>query len=612
MKPTQIFILFCLLLSGEILLEGQTIVSTLPQKKNVVLEEFGGIYCVYCPAGHQIIKAIKADHPGRIVHLNYQVDPYAEPNGDDPDFRSGFGSALVDQAGTEGFPMGTINRMVFPGLEQGNPGTTAMSRGDWETAALETLDQDAIVNIAATASVNITTNTLEVYVEYYYTGSSNLTANKLQVAILQNEVFGPQIGGDLGDNYPQENLVRMLLTGQWGEPITQTNSGTYGSRTFSYLLPDYYRNVPFDPFSMVVAVFISENNMNILNGIEVAPSFQIDNDLDIHSLWVATPEYVCQGLITPEIKVRNEGNSPITSFVVDYSIGATGWEYHWDGELSSLDIKTISLPPIPVENISFSTSGIATFQVNISSPNELTDQNISNNAVETSFQKAPNTPSLSLILNMQTDDFGYETYWEITDDAGNVIQSGGNHLLAGTQGGAGIASSLDPEVYGNDQIVIEYIDLPAAGCYTFKILDDYGDGICCNYGSGYYVLTSAEGDILLEGGAFGAKDERLFSSQLGGVTPAEEPAFSGSHLSLSPVPTSGDLFYDAQFDKLVSTYTLDIVDLSGRVIVEKKELATPHFPLSGQISTDLLPNGIYLLRLTSVNQQLAKRFIVAK
>ena len=37
----------------------QTIVSTNPENKNVILEEFTGIYCTYCPDVHSIAHAIK-------------------------------------------------------------------------------------------------------------------------------------------------------------------------------------------------------------------------------------------------------------------------------------------------------------------------------------------------------------------------------------------------------------------------------------------------------------------------------------------------------------------------------------------------------------------------
>jgi hypothetical protein len=42
---------------------GQTIVSTSPENKKVVLEEFTGIKCVFCPQGHAIAQAIQNNNP---------------------------------------------------------------------------------------------------------------------------------------------------------------------------------------------------------------------------------------------------------------------------------------------------------------------------------------------------------------------------------------------------------------------------------------------------------------------------------------------------------------------------------------------------------------------
>ena len=45
-------------------LSAQTIVGTDPENKNVVLEEFTGIHCVFCPQGHAIAQAIKDANEG--------------------------------------------------------------------------------------------------------------------------------------------------------------------------------------------------------------------------------------------------------------------------------------------------------------------------------------------------------------------------------------------------------------------------------------------------------------------------------------------------------------------------------------------------------------------
>merc|ERR1712157_508289 len=49
----------------------------------------------------------------------------------------------------------------------------------------------------------------------------------------------------------------------------------------------------------------------------------------------------------------------------------------------------------------------------------------------------------------------------------------------------------------------------STGTYTFEILDSYGDGICCSYGSGSYSVE-ANGEVLVSGGEFGSVDTKTF------------------------------------------------------------------------------------------------------
>jgi len=43
------------------------------------------------------------------------------------------------------------------------------------------------------------------------------------------------------------------------------------------------------------------------------------------------------------------------------------------------------------------------------------------------------------------------------------------------------------------------------GCYRFIIFDLFGDGICCTYGSGYY-LVDLDGVRVGEGNQFGSNE----------------------------------------------------------------------------------------------------------
>ncbi|MEJ2045534.1 MAG: endonuclease [Reinekea sp.] len=99
----------------------------------------------------------------------------------------------------------------------------------------------------------------------------------------------------------------------------------------------------------------------------------------------------------------------------------------------------------------------------------------------------------SLILTIQTDDYGSETSWE-------VVQ--GNTQI---DSGSGYSSN---QSYSIDLCLNN-------GNYTFTIYDSYDDGICCSYGNGNYNLTSG-GQTLASGGNFRSSESTSFSLNGGG------------------------------------------------------------------------------------------------
>ncbi len=96
---------------------------------------------------------------------------------------------------------------------------------------------------------------------------------------------------------------------------------------------------------------------------------------------------------------------------------------------------------------------------------------------------------ITLKVEIKTDAYPSETLWEIKNDKEIVVSSGG-------------AYSSRHTVYNHD------ICLPA-GCYSFQIQDRYGDGICCNYGQGHYLMK-IDNEIIFQGGQFNDKENQSF------------------------------------------------------------------------------------------------------
>ena len=77
MKKT--FILFNILVFMVYFANAQTFVSTNAENKNVILEEYTGIYCGYCPDGAYRVKNLINDNDGRVVAVSLHA---GNPTGD--------------------------------------------------------------------------------------------------------------------------------------------------------------------------------------------------------------------------------------------------------------------------------------------------------------------------------------------------------------------------------------------------------------------------------------------------------------------------------------------------------------------------------------------------
>ena len=92
-----------------------------------------------------------------------------------------------------------------------------------------------------------------------------------------------------------------------------------------------------------------------------------------------------------------------------------------------------------------------------------------------------------ITIEIFTDNYGSETTWELVEQGVGTVASGGPY------------DYMNPLLYTYD------VDVDPLSCYDFTIYDQYGDGICCSYGLGYYNV-SYEGDLICTGGEFGSSE----------------------------------------------------------------------------------------------------------
>jgi len=113
----------------------------------------------------------------------------------------------------------------------------------------------------------------------------------------------------------------------------------------------------------------------------------------------------------------------------------------------------------------------------------------------------------SFELLLTTDDYPTETSWTLLNECTNQEESqGGDYQDANTD-------------------YVEELCIPS-GEYTFTIHDEYGDGICCSYGSGSYTLKY-NGNVVKEGGTFTEQESTTFGSCVPTTSQPVSPPTSG-------------------------------------------------------------------------------------
>lgn len=133
-----------------------------------------------------------------------------------------------------------------------------------------------------------------------------------------------------------------------------------------------------------------------------------------------------------------------------------------------------------------------------------------------------------ITITLTTDNYGSETSWTLTDSDGTTIASGSNLSSATT--------------YTVNECL-------ADGCYTFTINDSYGDGICCNYGSGSYSITY-NGSTLASGGEFDSTEETEFCVSGDDSEDNTAPTTPTNLTSSNLTETSVNLSWTASFDSV--------------------------------------------------------------
>lgn len=291
---------------------------------------------------------------------------------------------------------------------------------------------------------------------------------------------------------------------------------------------------------------------------------------------LCTPETV-----SPVFVLKNNGTNNLTSCVITYSYNNNANQtINWTGNLAQNATEAVQLSDFVAE------LGTNTITVSVTLPNGQSDENPSNNTTARSFEVS-DLGEGEIRVTVRTDYYGHETYWEILDPNNQVIASGGNEYVGSTGGGSQNANANNPGAYSGNTTYRDTVLLVGDGCYTFRILDDYSDGFCCNWGQGYYRIQDMNNTILAEGASFNKEELKNFA-MIGGLGVENT---DWGHVRIYPNPTQGVLSVDAP--NVPDLHTISVIDMVGKVVAA----ITPSQSGIKQVDLSHLVDGVYFINL---------------
>ena len=378
------------------------------------------------------------------------------------------------------------------------------------------------------------------------------------------------------------NVMKKMLPGSGGTTLPASMvAGDY------VLLEGVWKNGIVYDFTQIASVgFVQDKGTKEIyqtaNSSDSPLVMPYNTDLQVMEV-VNIPPKTCLDHLSPQVKIRNNGNNPITSMVLKYRINSGSWSsFTWNGTLGTMQKTVVTLP-----EYLFSLLPQNTLTVYTTSPNNIADQYPKNDTLLFSFTTAPiSTDQVKVAI--RTDNSPTETTWAIKNSLNVVVASGGPYT--------------DP-----NKLYMQTYTLPQADCYSFTINDSGGNGICCSNGNGGYEVSS-NGTVIKQGGSFGYSEYCEFWMEAP-VNVTETS--SNSPLAVFPNPVDGPAKVSF-YVKHTSEVRMSIYSAFGQ-LVSSVSLGVMS---AGQHETTLdgknLKPGMYIVQLNSGSEVNSRKISVIR
>jgi hypothetical protein len=300
--------------------------------------------------------------------------------------------------------------------------------------------------------------------------------------------------------------------------------------------------------------------------------------------------------------ISNIGTMPLNSLdIAVTSDNETVQNYHWTGDLQTYQLDTIVLNDVVTNGSPVVVS------ITASNPNNQADADTTNNTLSDQLESAVWWDEDSIFVEIQTDGFGHQLYWDIRDDHDSVIVKGGNKYVGIYN--ASFTPPTDPETqYLDDTYYTAKASLAdyENACITIRVLSGYGYGTCCDYGNGYVRFKKGD-ETIFEYTDFG---RRAYGKITTTVVDTEKPP-TLSRLKAYPNPTESDITLSFHLGTSAAL-ALQVYNSVGQQVYQAQQSYTSGAQ-QHTLQTSSWPVGLYFATLRdAVGGVQSVRFVVAR
>ncbi len=283
----------------------------------------------------------------------------------------------------------------------------------------------------------------------------------------------------------------------------------------------------------------------------------------------------CAQSATPSFTLRNNGQNTLTSCTITVSYnGTVVTTINWTGNLTQGATQQITLPVFNFIN------GSNNVTVNVTNPNGGVDQSLANNQVSTEFNAIiGETADITIVIEF--DSYADETAWELRDSGGEVIASSNGFYT----------SAQDNTTFTESICLTE-------GCYSFVMIDSYGDGLCYQGVCGSYEVLDQDGNQIGAGADFEDEEITDFCIEINTNNISEK----NSEIKIFPNPASDWL----RLEGISSNDFIELVDVTGRRI---NSFSGQSFY---QMDLTAVSEGVYFIRVLGEKGDYSKKILVKK